>query len=241
MKTMADTNCPISKTSRLYLFLDTEFLPGERPVLLSIGLCDFFGREFYAELENVPNGPTGNELVDASVLPQLGQQGTITGDAATIGICLAQWLCDLAADRIEVCYDFHADYDLFEALLSSHAPIQLRLLPTHVGYLLADPQSDESARLEWSRQEVERGLSRHHALADAHALRARFAEVHGSVTPDQTAPSSGPDQQAAKGHADLILGDAAIAGLGDLAAGLFVDDGSLDDVLARKPHDNSMG
>ena len=52
-------------------------------------------------------------------------------------------------------------------------------MPVHVGYLLDDPLGEEAAVASWSATDKLRGLQRHHALADAWALKARFEAVHG--------------------------------------------------------------
>ncbi len=55
------------------------------------------------------------------------------------------------------------------------------LIPTHVGYLLEDTAGAASADDCWEAVEVLKGIKRHHALADAYALRARFETVHWCV------------------------------------------------------------
>lgn len=83
------------------------------------------------------------------------------------------------AESIQVVYDYGADFGFVEEL-QKHvaASVWSMLVPIHVGYLLEDVDGAEAADAEWARIGVERGLHRHHALADARALRARFHAVH---------------------------------------------------------------
>jgi len=54
----------------------------------------------------------------------------------------------------------------------------VQLEPVHVGYLLAEPDGVGAALISWVNSKASRGIQRHHALADAIALRARFLAVH---------------------------------------------------------------
>ncbi len=164
----------------MYIFLDTEFLPlpDGKATLLSVGLCRAHGEEFYAEHE-VDVDPGANTFVAAHVLPQLGNGLGLRASLPEIGAALASWMEQFAGDHIEVCYDYHRDREALEELLHLAARDRsIRFEPVHVGYLLDDADGTRAAEQCWQRLELERGLKRHHALADAHALRARFSAVH---------------------------------------------------------------
>ena len=168
-----------------YVFLDTEFVPiDDGSVLISIGIVSDDEREFYAErasadLVDAPWELIG-EPVRSQVRSQLGVRGVTLGTMSEIAWQLAAWLQGLNADSLQVVYDYSADFGFVEALQQQVAsPAWSKLVPIHVGYLLEDADGAKAADAEWARIGVERGLHRHHALADAWALRARFHAVHG--------------------------------------------------------------
>lgn len=170
----------------MYAFLDTEFIPAVEAAsarLLSIGLCTALGQEFYREVLVPPadlRDAEQNDFIRTEVLPQMGRMPNGAAEPENIARDLAAWLEGLGATELEVCYDFHIDYDLFEALLALHAsPPAVRLISTHVGYLNGDEGLEAAATACVATLELERGLRRHHALADALTLRAKFWAAHG--------------------------------------------------------------
>lgn len=167
----------------MYLFLDTEFVPaseGRAPRLLSIGLCSFGPAEFYGEPTPVGDTSLADGFLHEHVLPQLGGGLGTRGEAALVAADLATWLDALGDPVLQICYDYHLDFDLFEQLLrQASPPVRARICPTHVGYLLGDEDADQAAESSCAAFQAERGLLRHHALSDAYALRARFEQVHG--------------------------------------------------------------
>lgn len=165
-----------------YVFLDTEFLPdGARPpVLLSIGLCTLSGAEFYGELAHGAGIDSSDDFLRTQVLPQLGKTAAAE-DLAALGEGVGAWLDGLGQTEIHVCYDYHADYDLLEEMLrASRHELSVTLIPTHVGYLNEDIAGELAARQCFAELERDRGLKRHHALADALALQAKFVAIHGT-------------------------------------------------------------
>lgn len=169
----------------LSVFLDTEFIETpDGPQFLSVALLSADGREFYAELPRTEAqallGQYPNPFVTREVLPQLGREQGVRWPELATG--LVAWLDGLGANEIDVVYDYNADYLLLEQLFVSSKPPATRLHPTHVGYLLEDQAGQQAAEAAWRAMELTRGLARHHALADAHALRARFQAVHGAAS-----------------------------------------------------------
>lgn len=62
------------------------------------------------------------------------------------------------------------------------------------------------------------------------------------MTSEEVQTASSPSSHlAANEHAALVLVEAAIAGLEDLAAGLTLEAAALDEALARAPHNPSTG
>lgn len=153
-------------------------MPNGEATLLSIGLCRAHGEESYAE-HDVDVDPVANTFVAAHVLPQLGHGLALRVSLPEIGAALASWLHQFEGDRIEVCYDYHYDREALEELPHMAARDRsIRYEQVHVGYLLEDANGIEAAEQCWQRLELERGLKRHHALANVYALRARFSAVH---------------------------------------------------------------
>lgn len=167
------------------VFLDTEFLLGpEGPVFLSAGFLTDTGLELYserpaAEVEALLRLHP-NPFVLEKVLPQFGRQPGVAWQK--LPAQLAEWLDGLAVDNLDMVYDYSSDYLLVEQLLEVYgAPLRTRLHPTNVAYLLADTEGERAAISAWEAVSFFRGQSRHHALADAFALRARFEAVHPQV------------------------------------------------------------
>ncbi|MBT9456721.1 MAG: hypothetical protein IV097_08870 [Burkholderiaceae bacterium] len=171
----------------MLIFIDTEFIQTEdRPHFISVGLLTDNGRELYSELSAgeaetlLQRHP--NAFVRDHVLPQLGRiQGV---PWAGLPDRLSEWLVGLAVEKVDVIYDFSADFLLVEQLLARvEVPPAVQVQPAHVGYLLSDDDGNAAAAACWHAIESVRGIARHHALADAYALRARFETVHPTGRP----------------------------------------------------------
>lgn len=164
------------------VFFDAEFVDRRTDVeLLSLGLvCGT--TEFYAERPlPLPRSTwQRGSFIETEVVAQMGTGLGMRGDAYAIAAALVNWLNSLGAERVEVRYDFNIDFLLLEQLLAL-LPGELGtvVVPAHVGYLLDDPAGEAAATLCWANLGAERDLHRHHALADALALQARFYAVQG--------------------------------------------------------------
>lgn len=179
--------------------------------------------EFYAELDLTAPAARGlcgqmNAFVRKEVRPQLGgqrlgRQGLLCPSEQALGRALSLWLGEVrrvASDpfggaqpngdagsdlRLEVAYDYHTDFDLFERVLRASGDWEQwapRLAPTPVAYLWGDSEAQAQAQLSWEQSEAREGLRRHHALADARALACAFEAVHGgpsSEGPEGATPS----------------------------------------------------
>lgn len=167
------------------VFLDTEFCETKRGTcLLSIGIVGS-SDEFYAELD-APTvartlcGAGKQRFVREVVLSQFGRSPGTQYSLVGIALQTARWLRSHGDDVIEVAYDYSGDFSLLERLLAvSDPPLLAKLIAVHVGYLLEDPTGEDAAISSWRMTDKARGLQRHHALADALALKARFEAVHG--------------------------------------------------------------
>ena len=163
-----------------HVFIDAEFTSEENPELLSMGLVCEDGQEHYVEILDLEVQSHANSFVQESVLPQWGLKGMQVPHTAALGAHVAQWLQGLDARELFICYDYHTDMDLLEGALAlldlSKYP---KLLPTHVGYLLGDASVMRAMATSWRLSQQADHIARHHALADARALRAGFLDMHG--------------------------------------------------------------
>lgn len=173
------------------VFLDSEFTDLLAPELLSLGLVSLDGQELYVELD-LESDIGRQRMKSASEFVQYGgvmdQWGRVPGATSTfweMGRRTGEWLMDIAKaanGRIEVAFDYSADYELMEgAIRDSGMWDQIRevILPVNVnnitGTIHGELAAEECYR-ELSKRGG-RGVGRHHALADAIALRAAYMAV----------------------------------------------------------------
>lgn len=172
----------------MIVFLDTEFTDLLQPELLSLGLVASDGREHYVELDLATD--IGKARVKASsdfvryggILDLWGLIADSTVTAWEMGRRTGEWLLGLAAEsgtRIEIAFDYSTDYELMEnAIRDSGLWDRVRevVSPVNVGVLTGTIDGEIAAE-ECLRELGTRGLQRHHALADALALRAAYMAV----------------------------------------------------------------
>ncbi|MBB2487006.1 hypothetical protein H5407_17390 [Mitsuaria sp. WAJ17] len=172
----------------MIVFLDTEFTDLLRPELLSMGLVSLDGREHYVELNlSSEVGIARRRAASKFVLFEgvLDQWDKVANAASTeweMGRRTGEWLLSMseeASARVEVAFDYPADFELL-ALSVRNAGLweQVResVLPVNIGALSGSPTGEIAAE-ECFRDLRKRGLGRHHALADALALRAAYQAV----------------------------------------------------------------
>jgi hypothetical protein len=165
------------------VFIDAEFTSLNASDLLSIGLVADDGRECYVEL--VADGRHVNDFVRRRVLPQLGLMPARADNRQELGRLVGEWLLGLGQSSIDVVYDYHADFEWLEDALRSAglwARLSSVLLPHKVAYLVRQPHSDEAMDSSWNASARANGIARHHALADARALRAGYQAIYGTAT-----------------------------------------------------------
>lgn len=176
----------------MIVFLDTEFTDLQQPQLLSIGLASMPGEFFYTELDLTTD--IGKERFRASTDfvrngGVLEQWGLVPEPAATdseMGQRAGAWLLRIAAAagaKVEVAFDSNVDYELLEQAIRNAGmwervreavvPINVNAITgTNIGVMAAETFYAEPLK-PW-----EGGfLKRHHALADAKALREAYAAV----------------------------------------------------------------
>jgi hypothetical protein len=180
------------------IYLDTEFTNLEAPQLLSLGMVTASGEELYHELDlSLPQNASVLEscsgFVHDIVLPQWGRV-PVCSDASGMGQRTVAWLWSclrpgwerdnpLASPPLQIVYDHPTDLELLMQLLEGSGewyPILSKLLqPLDASELIhrLGPGLAYEAAFETLSA---RGLERHHALADALALRAA---IHPLLTP----------------------------------------------------------
>lgn len=166
------------------VFLDTEFTDLIHPELLSLGLVAQDGREFYVELdltteEGASRRKSASNLVLSGVL---NMWGLVPGAAASeleMGRRTGEWLLAVAAETgasIRVAFDYSTDYELMENAIRDAGlwdRVREVVAPVNVS-ALTRTTAGELAAEECFAELRRRGLRRHHALADAHALAAAY-------------------------------------------------------------------
>lgn len=179
----------------MLVFLDTEFTDLLNPELLSLGLVTLDGREHYAELDLTTD--TGKARVKASsdfvryggVLDFWGLVPGATGTEWEMGRRTGEWLLALAEEtgtRIEIAFDYSTDYELMEyAIRDAGLWDQVRevVLPVNVHPITGTIDGELAAEACFRElgKRGGRGLKRHHALADALALRAAYMAVKAAA------------------------------------------------------------
>ena len=164
------------------VFLDCEFTSLEDPNLLSIALVADDGSELYVELAGDSHLKRASTFVIDTVAPQFGLMPHAETSRIDIGKRVGAWLLEFSEPSIEILYDFHADMDLLESPLRAAAMwtrIKPVLVPTHIGYLIGETEVTTAMEASWSASFAADGIKRHHALADARALRAGYLAMHG--------------------------------------------------------------
>jgi len=171
------------------VYLDTSFTDTLRPKLLSLGMVTFDGHEHYVELDlgDPASAATVSQASDfarhCGVLQQWGRVPDSSANYAEMGRRTAHWLKAHAArlgQPAHVAFDNPLDFELLGHLLRAVGEWEsvLKVIwPLDVeerfarfdGALVADAVCEQLRK---------RGLERHHALVDAHALRASWIAVN---------------------------------------------------------------
>jgi len=169
------------------VFLDAEFTQFIHVELLSLGMVTLAdeSRELYVELDMSTDIGKARRASSSDFVKYEGvldQWGAVPGATATdweMGRRAGEWLLALAAEtgtRVQVAYDYGMDWELLEyAVRDSGLWDRVRevVWPVDVGALTGTIHGELAAE-EAYRALKGRGLGRHHALADAHALRAAY-------------------------------------------------------------------
>lgn len=171
------------------VFLDTEFTNIEVPALLSFSMVSIDGFEIYAELD-LALDPIGQARLAASgeftrktVIPQFGRPPQSKCSARELGNRAGQWLLERAGGaggKITLAYDYEEDFVLLrDAMLEAGIWDRVRpiLVSENIENVTGCVEGVRAAEASWLESSLYRGIERHHALADALALRAAWRAV----------------------------------------------------------------
>lgn len=171
------------------VFLDTEFTNLSSPELLSFSMVSLDKSELYVELDLVRDSigqarlRASSRFVREVVIPQFGLMPASKCSAVELGSRAGQWLIARAADardRVTVAHDFDGDFVLLRHAMEE-VGIWDRVRPLlsieNISSATGRAEGGLAAEASWLESSLYRGLKRHHALADALALRAAWLAV----------------------------------------------------------------
>lgn len=143
-----------------FLFIDTEFTSLEHPELISVGIKASDEREFYAERTDFARERCSGFVV-ADVLPLLGYSYDAAVTAPELRRRLGQWLEPLFDRHLILAYDYADDMRLFMSVVPERC--RHLLIPIDVRWAMSGEHLLDYFAVS--------GVTRHHALHDAKALR----------------------------------------------------------------------
>jgi len=173
------------------VFLDTEFADLLQPKLLSIGMVAIPDRSFYAELDlrteaGKARAKTSTDFISSGgALTQWGLIPESTSTQWEMGRRAGESQLGLAAEacaKVGVAFDYNVDFELLEhAIRESGLWDQVRevLLPVNVDSITGTITGELASESFYEKlaEQGKPGIRRHHALADALALREAYVAV----------------------------------------------------------------
>lgn len=169
-------------------FLSTEFIGPLQPELLSLGLVTLAGAEHYVELDLTSEVGQARKRASSNIVQHGGivdMWGLIPGAACTeleMGSRTGEWLLQVAQDfetHVDVAFDYSTDYELMKYAIRDAGlwdRVHEVVTPVDLGLLIGIPEGEIAAE-GCFRELSSRGLARHHALADAIALKEAYVAV----------------------------------------------------------------
>lgn len=154
----------------MLVFIDTEFTDFVQIDLISIALVSEEDREFYAEGTDYRHKDC-NDFVRAAVLPVLGRVAGAACTRTELTSRLRAWF-EALPEPATLLFDYSTDRDL---LVDAFLGDEFDTPPANVGenLLLGEVGGDPVYQAALNRAYVT-GWPRHHALADARAMRAGY-------------------------------------------------------------------
>lgn len=155
----------------MLIFLDTEFTDFVDCDLISIGLVDELGREFYAELIDY-RLEACSDFVHEVVRPLLKQHNNrVEGTQWEVAKALNEWLEPYRQTGARICYDYVLDWYLMAELLRMlPEEDQPDFLKEALIWGDLDPQAMD---YYWAEADA-LGHKQHHALYDARGNRYAY-------------------------------------------------------------------
>jgi hypothetical protein len=164
------------------IYLDTEFTDLLEPELLSLAMVTSAGDEHYVELDlHTPEGEralsaSSDFVADGGVAEQWGRVPGATSSHAGMASRTVEWLQEKVrsfGQPATIAFDHEIDFRLFKELVDL-APggkeVLRQVVPVNVSDITTRFDGALGADAVYA-QLRRRGLARHHALVDAHALR----------------------------------------------------------------------
>lgn len=154
----------------MLIFIDTEFTDFVQIDLISIALVAEDGREFYAERTDYRHEDC-NDFVRAAVVPVLGRVADAACTRTELASRLRAWF-EALPEPATLVFDYSTDRDL---LVDAFLGDEFDAPPANVGdqLLLGEVGADPVYQTALNQAYVA-GWPRHHALADARAMRAGY-------------------------------------------------------------------
>lgn len=158
----------------MLVFLDTEFtgVNQAKPDLISIGLVDEIGREFYAELPESHWTVQCNYWVHFNVLPHLWG-GDYVQSEALIRERLTTWMASIPEEAVIVSDWPQGDFFTQLKKLLPEWPNNLNTWPVQFGAWSMGDEREPTLRKVIDDYHIPQ-RPRHHALHGAHSLRLAF-------------------------------------------------------------------
>jgi len=155
----------------MLVFIDTEFTDFHRIDLISIGMVTDVGGEFYAERTDFREHDS-NSFVIETVVPLLGKFPDAACTQAELTQRLRQWFSSLPKPAT-VIFDYYSDWDLLaQAWAGSDGSNISTFIKSRE--MVGDSITASRVFVEAHAATYTDDWPRHHALADARALRAGY-------------------------------------------------------------------
>ncbi|WP_382164082.1 hypothetical protein [Hydrogenophaga sp. ANAO-22] len=159
----------------MLIFLDTEFTDFIDIELISIGMVSEDGRTFYAERNDYQREAESNFVLEA-VKPHLSQQPEAICTREELTQRLYEWFKSFPG-KVQIACDSTHDRDLLWDALEDGLPSNLDPKVLKLAWRSEEPAFNEAIE----QYHAQPGQPRHHALHDAHALRAGWM-AHSRVS-----------------------------------------------------------
>lgn len=147
------------------VFLDAEFTDLLDCDLLSLGMVSENGQRLYVEIADA-RFEWCSPVVQENILPLLGKDPQARVPREQAAVRVAEWLAQF--EEVDVLFDYQLDWELTADLLQDQ-PLQNPPKPRLVNHEASEPEAMAAKEAVYRS-----GVTRHHALGDALALKAAW-------------------------------------------------------------------